>query len=128
LLQSNSTRALLAHYKKFTVSTVGAIVLVKELTRYQELFSGYSPDLDEKFDGLRDIGNLFLVKLDNVKAAVLELSKEDPNILLEYLRCREDWVDMKGLERDITESGSVGNLNQMTTGTAFMGDLKGFKM
>jgi hypothetical protein len=110
---------------------MGAIMLVKELTRYQEVFGGLnSPELEEKFDFLREIGNLFLVKLENVKSAVSEgmLGQEDPKEMLEYLRVREDWVDMKGVERDMIECGSIGALNQMTSGIEFMGDLKGFKM
>jgi hypothetical protein len=119
---SNSS-ALLSHYKRFAISTKGAIVLVKELTRYQELFRGFdSPELEEKFDLLCQIGTLFLVKLENVKIAVTEglLGKENPRVLLQYLRMREDWVDMKGMERDITADGSVNALNQMSFSIGFL--------
>jgi hypothetical protein len=71
-----------------------------------------------------------LVKLDNVKSAITagELVKEDPEELLVYLRMREDWVDMKGVEKDILADGSIGNLNAITIGGEFMGEVKGFRM
>jgi hypothetical protein len=118
--------ALLGYYKKFTVNSTGAILLMKEITKYQDLFASFStPEITVKYESLRGIGNLFISKIEGVKAVVGEGWEDDVSGAIEYLRCRDDWVGMAGMERDMVETGSIGALNSVKAG----GDMfKGFKM
>ncbi|KAJ3252097.1 Exocyst complex component 5, partial [Borealophlyctis nickersoniae] len=88
---------LLDHYKKFTVSHTGGLILSKDLSKYQEVITHFHiPALTTRFDMLRDLGNLFVVKAESLKTVVNEgaLAKIELSLLYPYLCMRADWVQM----------------------------------
>lgn len=61
------------HYKKFPVSSTGGLILSKDLARYQEVISAWnSNDLNNRFEILKEVGNLFIVKPENLKVVINE--------------------------------------------------------
>lgn len=85
---------LLEHYKKFTVNSIGGIVLTKDVIRYQSVIDGWQiPELSEQFQILREIGNLFTVQTDLVNSLVTEgqLANMKPYNVRQYITKRADF-------------------------------------
>lgn len=85
---------LLEHYKKFTVNSIGGIVLTKDVIRYQSVIDGWKiPELSEQFQILREIGNLFTVQTDLVNSLVTEgqLANMKPYTVRQYITKRADF-------------------------------------
>jgi len=92
---------LLDHFKKFTVSAAGGLVLTKDIAKYQETVALFKiPQLDDRFEMLRQLGNLFIVKPEILKSVLNEgyLAKIDAKYLLPYLQAR---IDFKSAGIDI---------------------------
>ncbi|RIB24859.1 exocyst complex protein [Gigaspora rosea] len=85
---------LLEHFKKFSVSPAGGLVLTKDIAKYQETITIFKvPKLDERFEMLRQLGNLFIVKPEILKSVLNEgyLAKVDIKYILPYLQARTDF-------------------------------------
>lgn len=109
---------LLEHFKKFGVNETGAIVLTKDLQKYFDCVASFRiPSLTERFDFLKQLGNLFLVKPENLKTVINEgyLSRIDPQLLLPYLILRSDWSKFEKVEKDLFSKPQV-NTNPTSPG------------
>ncbi|ORX98920.1 exocyst complex component Sec10 [Basidiobolus meristosporus CBS 931.73] len=86
---------LLAHFKKFTVNALGGLVVSKDISKYQEAISMYrQKELNDLFEMLHHLGNLFLVRSEILKS----LLEEDAFLqdiplpdLVPYIQMREDY-------------------------------------
>ncbi|KAF8318148.1 exocyst complex component Sec10 [Clavulina sp. PMI_390] len=103
---------LLDHLKKFPVSANGGLVLTKDLKSYQDTVVSFGyPALSERFEFLRQLGNIFLIQPDILKSYITEnyLGRIEPGLLKPYLAQRSDWAQF---ERDFdfrTPMESVAN-------------------
>lgn len=85
---------LLEHYRKYVINQTGALVLMRDLAKYHTTITEFQiPVLNERFEMLREIGNLFLFKVDNLPNVLTEgyLSRVDATLLMPYMKMREDW-------------------------------------
>ncbi|KAJ1658543.1 Exocyst complex component 5 [Dispira simplex] len=99
---------LLDHYKNFTISVLGGLVVSEDIAKYQEAVKRFHLSaLDEKFSALRNIGTLFLVRADVLQSLLDEdtdLGRMDRKFLTPYLQMREDY--RSGRIADIIGLGS----------------------
>ncbi|KAF9958913.1 Exocyst complex component 5 [Modicella reniformis] len=89
---------LLEHFKKFSISPVGGVLLSKDIAKYQESVKAWNiPSLDERFEMLRQLGNVFLVKPEILPSVLNEgyLAKVDFKSLYPYLQMRVDFKTSK---------------------------------
>jgi hypothetical protein len=126
---------LLEHLRKFSVNATGGLMLAKyalgffhrmpphlgtksdgscsddrDLKSYQDTISTYNiPALDERYEFLRQLGNVFLVPAQSLKSYVSEsyLGRIDAQLLRPYLAQRSDWNE--------TERGYDGEAPTMGT-------------
>ncbi|THH26812.1 hypothetical protein EUX98_g7374 [Antrodiella citrinella] len=85
---------LLDHLKKFPVSATGGLMLAKDLKSYQDTVATFGiPALHERFEFIRQLGNVFLVRPDILKSYITEgyLGRIDATLLRPYLAQRSDW-------------------------------------
>ena len=85
---------LLDHLRKYTVSAAGGIMLTKDLAMYQDAIATFGiPVLSDRFDMLRQLGNLFIVQASVLKSYMREghLAKIDERLLRPYLLRRADY-------------------------------------
>ncbi|KAJ3091026.1 Exocyst complex component 5 [Quaeritorhiza haematococci] len=95
---------LLEHFKKFTVSHAGGLILSKDLAKYQDTILYMKvPVLNERFEMLRELGNLFVVRPENIKGLISEgpLSRIELPLLYPYLVLRADWQKLTSLQKEI---------------------------
>ncbi|CBQ67730.1 related to exocyst complex 100 kDa component [Sporisorium reilianum SRZ2] len=86
---------LLDHLRKYTVSAAGGIMLTKDLAMYQDAIGTFNiPVLSDRFDMLRQLGNLFIVQASVLKSYMREghLAKIDERLLRPYLLRRADYA------------------------------------
>ncbi|KAF9348696.1 Exocyst complex component 5 [Mortierella sp. AD094] len=89
---------LLEHFKKFQISPVGGVLLTKDIAKYQESVKAWNiPSLNERFEMLRQLGNVFLVKPEILPSVLSEgyLAKVDFKSLYPYLQMRVDFKTSK---------------------------------
>ncbi|KAI9287599.1 exocyst complex component Sec10-like protein [Umbelopsis sp. AD052] len=89
---------LLEHFKKFYVSPAGGLLVTKDIAKYQEIFSSFGiPALNDRFEMLRQLGNIFVVKPEILPSILSKdfLARIDPKALHPYLRMREDFKSAK---------------------------------
>lgn len=87
------------------------------------------PGLDERFEMLRQLGNIFVVKPEILKSILSEgyLARLDPSVLYPYLEKRIDFKTAKldrllGITMDDTAGGSsTDNSNQRETSKSSKG-------
>jgi hypothetical protein len=100
---TNLCRLLLEHFKKFPTNQVGTVIITRDIQKYNESISllGIS-SLIEKFEILREIGSLFIVKPENINSVLEDgiLSKMDFRYLKPYLQMRLDWTRISKLLED----------------------------
>lgn len=85
---------LLEHLKKYTVSATGGLMLTKDLAMYQDAASHFGvPVVNDRFEMLRQLGNLFIVQPAVLKSYMREghLAKIDEPLLRPYLLRRQDY-------------------------------------
>ncbi|PWN48937.1 exocyst complex component Sec10 [Violaceomyces palustris] len=85
---------LLEHLRKFTVSAAGGLMLTKDLAVYQDAISTFGiPAVSDRFEMLRQLGNLFIVQPAVLKSYMREahLAKVDERLLRPYLLRRSDY-------------------------------------
>ncbi|KAK6455324.1 exocyst complex component SEC10 [Scheffersomyces xylosifermentans] len=90
----NFLNQLLEHYKKFTVNSIGGIVLTKDVIRYQSVIDEWDiPELSENFQLLKEIGNLFTVQAELINSLVTEgqLANLKPYTIRQYVAKRADF-------------------------------------
>ncbi|KAG5648890.1 hypothetical protein DXG03_000239 [Asterophora parasitica] len=127
--------ALLEHLRKFPVSATGGLMLAKDIKSYQDTIDSFGiPALHERFEFIRQLGNVFLVRPEILKSYITEnyLGRIDATLLKPYLTLRSDWAqfgklftDSQGLPDEATEGRGLkdrfGRLSLM------MKDLEGLK-
>ncbi|GAA5826265.1 hypothetical protein JCM11251_007230 [Rhodosporidiobolus azoricus] len=87
---------LLEHLKKFPISATGGLMLTKDLALYQDTFSTFSlPALNDRFEMLRQLGNVFIVQPDILKSYLNEayLARIENRLLRPYVMMRSDYSD-----------------------------------
>ncbi|GAA5857601.1 hypothetical protein JCM8547_004291 [Rhodosporidiobolus lusitaniae] len=87
---------LLEHLKKFTISATGGLMLTKDLALYQDTLSTFSlPPLNDRFEMLRQLGNVFIVQPDILKSYLTEayLARIENRLLRPYVMMRSDYGD-----------------------------------
>ncbi|KAI7902754.1 exocyst complex component Sec10-like protein [Cokeromyces recurvatus] len=85
---------LLEHFKKFYVTPTGGLLVTKDIAKYQEVIKMFKlSGLDERFEMLRQLGNIFVVKPEILKSILSEgyLARLDPAMLYSYLEKRIDF-------------------------------------
>nr|CDI51276.1 related to exocyst complex 100 kDa component [Melanopsichium pennsylvanicum 4] len=86
---------LLDHLRKYTVSAAGGIMLTKDLAMYQDAIGTFGIRvLSDRFEMLRQLGNLFIVQASVLKSYMREghLAKIDERLLRPYLLRRADYA------------------------------------
>ncbi|KAH0587794.1 hypothetical protein H2248_006553 [Termitomyces sp. 'cryptogamus'] len=128
--------ALLEHLRKFPVSATGGLMLAKDIKSYQDIIRTFGiPALHERYEFIRQLGNIFLVRPDILKSYITEgyLGRIDASLLKPYLMMRIDWSqfgklfnDSQGLPEVETEGRGLkdrfGRLSLM------MKDLEGLRL
>lgn len=102
---------LLDHLRKFPVSATGGLMLAKDLKSYQDTVSSFKiPSLHERFEFIRQLGNVFLVRPEILKSYITEnyLGRIDSTLLRPYLAQRSDWGQFEkgfndGLNMEVEE-------------------------
>ncbi|KAK1231808.1 Exocyst complex component 5 [Marasmius sp. AFHP31] len=126
---------LLEHLRKFPVSATGGLMLAKDIKMYQDTIGSFGiPPLTERFEFIRQLGNVFLVRPEILKSYITEgyLGRIDPTLLKPYLALRSDWGQFeKGFddgepgEGNTTETkGAGGRFGRLSV---MMKDLEGLK-
>ncbi|KAG0027235.1 Exocyst complex component 5 [Podila clonocystis] len=112
---------LLEHFKKFSISPVGGVLLTKDIAKYQESVKAWNiPSLNERFEMLRQLGNVFLVKPEILPSVLNEgyLAKVDFKSLYPYLQMRVDFktskIDKLFEKLNMLTSSSSSNSNSGT--------------
>ncbi|PPR04032.1 hypothetical protein CVT24_010607, partial [Panaeolus cyanescens] len=85
---------LLEHLRKFPVSATGGLMLAKDLKSYQDTVASFGiPALHERFEFIRQLGNVFLIQPDILKSYITEnyLGRIEASLLKPYLALRSDW-------------------------------------
>lgn len=70
----------------------------RDIAKYQEVFSSFGiPSLNDRFEMLRQLGNIFVVKPEILPSILGKdfLARIDPKALHPYLRMREDFKSAK---------------------------------
>ncbi|KAJ1030975.1 hypothetical protein NDA18_002200 [Ustilago nuda] len=86
---------LLEHLRRYTVSAAGGIMLTKDLAMYQDAIGTFGiPILSDRFEMLRQLGNLFIVQASVLKSYMREghLAKIEVRLLRPYLLRRADYA------------------------------------
>ncbi|KAF8574198.1 exocyst complex protein [Ramaria rubella] len=100
---------LLDHLKKFPVSATGGLMLAKDLRSYQDIIATFNmPALSERFEFIRQLGNVFLIQPDILRSYITEnyLGRIEPALLRPYLAQRAEWGrEEKALEGMFGEEG-----------------------
>ncbi|PPQ65579.1 hypothetical protein CVT26_000528 [Gymnopilus dilepis] len=101
---------LLEHLRKFPVNATGGLMLAKDLKSYQDTISTFGiPALHERYELLRQLGNVFLVRPEILKSYITEnyLGRIDPSLLKPYLSLRSDWGQFeKGFDSESVPDGT----------------------
>lgn len=102
---------LLDHFKKYTVSAAGGLMITKDLAMYQDAISTFEiPALNDRFEMLRSLGNLFIVQPSVLKGYMREgqLGKIDERLLHAFLLRRSDYAkEVRDLERSNWSTSST---------------------
>jgi len=127
---------LLEHLRKFPVSATGGLMLAKDIKSYQDTISTFGiVALDERFEFIRQLGNVFLVRPEILKSYITEnyLGRIDVSLLKPYLALRSDWGQFeKGFNDAADETpdsaGSNGLKDRFGRLSVMMKDLEGLKV
>ncbi|KAH8830390.1 exocyst complex component Sec10-domain-containing protein [Flagelloscypha sp. PMI_526] len=117
---------LLEHFRKFPVNGMGALMLAKDITTYQDTIATFGiPSLFERFEFIRQLGQVWLVNPDVLRSILTEgyLGRIDSTLLKPYLALRSDWGKFeKGFNVDDPEETGSGSTDATTSGA---GGLRG---
>ncbi|GAA5996984.1 exocyst subunit SEC10 [Rhodotorula paludigena] len=87
---------LLEHLKKFPVSATGGLMLTKDLALYQDTIATFAlPALNDRFEMLRQLGNVFIVQPDILRSYLNEayLARIENRLLRPFVMMRSDYGD-----------------------------------
>ncbi|KAH3902045.1 related to Exocyst complex component SEC10 [Saccharomycodes ludwigii] len=90
----NLYKALLEHYKKFQVNSIGSLVLTKDIIGYQTAIEKWGNfHLNEEFSTLRELANLFSVQPELLESLTKEghLANVNREIIGIYISNRDDF-------------------------------------
>jgi len=133
---------LLDHLRKFPVNATGGLMLAKDLKSYQDTISSFSiPSLSERFEFIRQLGNVFLIQPEILKSYITEgyLGRIDSSLLRPYLAQRSDWgqfgerfenSDVSEFSEIVTQDSSKPGLSRFGMGrlSMMMRDLEGLRL
>ncbi|KAL4081589.1 exocyst complex component Sec10-like protein [Scleroderma yunnanense] len=130
---------LLDHLRKFPVSATGGLMLAKDLKSYQDIIALFKiPSLAERFEFIRQLGNVFLVRPEILRSYITEnyLGRIDSSLLKPYLAQRSDWVQFENRFNKSSEiDGVVTDANRglkdrfgMGRLSSMMKELEGLKI
>lgn len=110
-------------------------ILHRDIKMYQDTISSFNiPALTERFEFIRQLGNVFLVRPEILKSYINEnyLGRIDPSLLKPYLALRSDWGQFeKGFddaEGTADASEASGLKNRFGRLSVMMKDLEGMKL
>ncbi|KDE05767.1 hypothetical protein MVLG_03858 [Microbotryum lychnidis-dioicae p1A1 Lamole] len=89
---------LLEHLKKFPISATGGLMLTKDLALYQDTITSFSlTPLNDRFEMLRQLGNVFIVQPEILKSYLNEsyLARIENRLLRPFVMMRTDFGDFK---------------------------------
>lgn len=116
---------LLEHLKKYTVSATGGLMLTKDLAMYQDVCGRFEvPVVTDRFEMLRQLGNLFIVQPAVLKSYMREghLAKIDEQLLRPYLLRREDYArEVRDLRDDSADEHTSTSLLSSLSNHGLMG-------
>ncbi|KAG1761353.1 exocyst complex component Sec10-like protein [Suillus occidentalis] len=131
---------LLDHLRRYPVSATGGLMLAKDLKSYQDTVASFNiPALHERFEFIRQLGNVFLVRPEILRSYITEnyLGRIDSALLKPYLAQRSDWVqfetrfnenvDVEDVAADIASRGPKDRFKMAKLGT-MVKDLEGLKL
>lgn len=115
------------------------IVPHRDLKSYQDTISGFGiPALHERFEFIRQLGNVFLVRPEILKSYITEgyLGRIDASLLKPYIALRSDWGQFGKLFDGTEGLPEDGNGGTETRGlkdrfgrlSVMMKDLEGIKL
>ncbi|GAA5894708.1 exocyst subunit SEC10 [Sporobolomyces salmoneus] len=87
---------LLDHFKKFSISATGGLMLTKDLALYQDTISTFSlSPLNDRFEMLRQLGNVFIVQPEILRSYLNEsyLARIENRLLRPFVMMRSDYGD-----------------------------------
>ncbi|KAI8911500.1 exocyst complex component Sec10-like protein [Gorgonomyces haynaldii] len=90
--------------KRYPVNYAGGCQWTTDLSKYHEAIAHFNVEtLNEEFDILKELGNLFIVKPENLKAVIREghLARLEFEVLQPYLVLRPDWSKLSKIEKDL---------------------------
>ncbi|KAJ7228478.1 exocyst complex protein [Mycena pura] len=126
---------LLDHLRKFPVSDAGGLMLAKDIKSYQDTIATFGiPALYDRFEFIRQLGNIFLVRPDILKTYITEdyLGRVDASLLKPYIALRSDYSQFeKGFnDADDMEDASTGRGFRDRFGrlSVMMKELEGLKL
>ncbi|KAF7292335.1 Exocyst complex component protein [Mycena chlorophos] len=92
------------HRHKFPVSDAGGLMLAKDIKMYQDTISTFGiAALNERFEFIRQLGNIFLVRPDILKSYITEnyLGRVDASLLKPYIALRSDYAQFEKSFADV---------------------------
>ncbi|KAF9779455.1 exocyst complex component Sec10 [Thelephora terrestris] len=113
---------LLDHLRKFPVNATGGLMLAKDLKSYQDTVATFRiPSLSERFEFIRQLGNVFLIQPEILKSYITEgyLGRIDASLLRPYLCQRTDWAQFGN--RFYEEDDTLGELGPPDSNSAVGG-------
>jgi hypothetical protein len=106
----------------------------RDLKSYQDAVTSFGiPTLHERFEFIRQLGNVFLVRPEILKSYMTEgyLGRIDPSLLKPYLALRSDWGQFeKGFDSEtLPDAGTAshGLRDRFTRLSVMMKDLENLK-
>ncbi|TFK43692.1 exocyst complex protein [Crucibulum laeve] len=103
---------LLEHLRRFPVSATGGLMLATDIKSYQDTISTFGiPALHERFEFIRQLGQVFIVRPDILKSYITEtyLGRIEPLLLKPYLSLRSDWSQFEKAFYDSQAIPEEGN-------------------
>eukprot|EP00762_Andalucia_godoyi_P002059 ANDGO_02563.mRNA.1 Exocyst complex component SEC10 len=100
-------RLLIRHLKSLTINSVGALQWMRDASEYQQCVAALnSATVDELFDRLRDLANIYLVEPESLRDTITSSSLVDMNReeLIELIKLREDFRNSGRKAHDIVQS------------------------
>ncbi|GAA5924103.1 exocyst subunit SEC10 [Sporobolomyces koalae] len=114
---------LLDHFKKFSISATGGLMLTKDLALYQDTISTFAlSPLNDRFEMLRQLGNVFIVQPEILRSYLNEsyLARIENRLLRPFVMMRSDYGDFgRRFWDDIL--GDTGTILQDGTNVASSG-------
>ena len=97
-------QTLSSSLKQFSVSNLGAIKLMRDLSEYQKCMRQFQVTIvEDQFDTLREISNVLLVLPQNLSEVVQQVEK-NPSVkhedVLSFIRMRSDYKQSKPIFKD----------------------------